>query len=183
MKIYTKTGDKGTTALVGGKRVPKTNTRIEAYGTVDELISYLALLRDFAGEEKLSDFLLNIQEELMVASAILASDSEDIVKKLPQLKPESIEVLEREIDRLTDELPALNTFLVPGGHQSASVCHIARTICRRSERRIYDISDEPEVPQNIITFFNRLSDYLFVLARWLTKYFNKEEINWRPVLD
>ncbi len=183
MKIYTKTGDKGTTALVGGSRVSKTDVRIEAYGTVDELVSYLALLRDFIEDENTKDSLLKIQGELMVASAILASDSEDIIKKLAPLKHESIVFLEGQIDKLTEELPALTSFIVPGGHKAVSICHIARTICRRSERRIYDITNEPKVPQDIITYFNRLSDYLFVLARWLAKYFNSEEINWRPVLD
>ena len=183
MKIYTKTGDKGTTALVGGQRVKKNNSRIEAYGTADELVSFIGLLRDYNIEGSLNKYLFKIQEDVMVASAILATNDAKILKDLPQLSDASIVKLEKQIDVMEAKLPALRSFLIPGGHKAISVCHICRTVCRRTERRIYDILDQEELPGIIPVYFNRLSDYFFVLSRSLSIYFNSEEIIWKPVLE
>jgi cob(I)alamin adenosyltransferase len=183
MKIYTKTGDKGTTALVGGKRVAKNHDRIEAYGTADELIAYIGLLRDHELEQDIKKYLLTIQKNLMVVSAILASDNDEIIKSLPKLSENSIVEIEHEIDRLEKNLPELKSFLIPGGHQAVSVCHICRTVCRRAERRVYDILEKEELPKIVPVYFNRLSDYFFVLSRALSAFFKVEEIIWKPMLD
>ena len=183
MKIYTKTGDSGTTALVGGERVAKNSERIEAYGTVDELISYIALLRDSKVDKSTSKFLLLIQHDLMVASAILATNDNKIMQALPKLSASSVVKIEKEIDKLEKNLPVLSSFLIPGGHAAVSICHICRTVCRRTERRIYDVMDKSPLPEIISVYFNRLSDYLFVLSRSLSKYFGSKEIIWKPKLD
>lgn len=183
MKIYTKTGDKGTTALVGGKRVAKNHNRIEAYGTADELIAYLGLLRDHEIGPEYKAFILHIQEDLMVASSILAADSDEIISSLPKLSANCVVELEKQIDKLISSLPELRSFLIPGGHPAVSVCHICRTICRRAERRIYDIIDKEEIPTIVAIYFNRLSDYLFALSRALSVYLKVDEIIWKPVLD
>lgn len=183
MKIYTKTGDKGTTALIGGKRVPKNHVRIEAYGTTDELISFLALLRDneIAFEHK--KFILQVQEDLMIASSILAADCDDCHEQLPKLSEDNIVKLEKEIDRLNDRLVPLQSFLIPGGHSAISICHLARTVCRRTERIVLTLSEETLVAEIILIYFNRLSDYLFTLARALAVDLEIDEIIWKPVLD
>lgn len=183
MKIYTKTGDRGTTALIGGKRVAKNHHRIEAYGTADELIAHLGLLRDYEIGAEYKKFLLRIQEELMLVSAILAADSDEIISSLPKLYENSVVEIEKQIDKLESSLPELKSFLIPGGHPAVSVCHVCRTICRRAERRIYDILDNEELPKIVLIYFNRLSDYLFVLSRALSAYLKVDEIIWKPVLD
>jgi cob(I)alamin adenosyltransferase len=184
MKVYTKTGDKGTTALIGGKRVAKNNTRIEAYGTTDELIAYLGLLRD---QQVVNDptkrIICKIQEELMVASALLAAESIQVIDSLPKLSEQSIVDLENEIDKLDANLPELKQFLIPGGHETISICHVCRTICRRAERRIYDVLGEYDLPEVILVYFNRLSDYLFVLSRAIGAYLEVNHNIWKPVLD
>ena len=182
MKIYTKTGDKGTTSLIGGKRVPKYNPRIEAYGTIDELISYIGLIRDQDINEKIKASLLSVQENLMVCAAILATDCEDCKIKIPELKETDITLLETEIDAMESELEPMRSFIIPGGHQIVSYCHIARTICRRAERIAIKLSDELHVPELILKYINRLSDYLFVLSRKLGKDLHINEIPWRPLL-
>lgn len=182
MKIYTKTGDKGTTSLIGGKRVPKYNLRIEAYGTVDELISYVGLLRDQGTSPHIQSSLLEIQDKLMVLAAILATDCEDCEIKLPTLKEKDITFLEKEIDAMDQELPPLRSFVYPGGHTTVSFCHIARTVCRRAERISIQLSEQLYVPEDVLKYLNRLSDYLFVLARKLGKDLNIEEIPWQPQL-
>jgi len=182
MKIYTKTGDKGMTSLIGGKRVPKFNLRIEAYGTVDELISYVGLIRDQDISPSIKSNLVKIQEHLMVAAAILATDCDDCEIKIPELKETYITFLEKEIDDMETELEPLRSFIIPGGHTIVSYCHIARTICRRAERISMELSDKFNVPEVVLKYINRLSDYLFVLARKLGKDLNIIEIPWLPQL-
>ena len=182
MKIYTKTGDKGTTSLIGGKRVPKYHKRIEAYGTVDELISYIGLLRDQQLDENTRNTLLKIQDKLMVCSAVLATDCDDCSLKIPEIKDIDILFLEEEIDAMEDQLEPLTSFILPGGHTTVSFCHIARTVCRRAERITISLAEETQVPVTVVKYINRLSDYLFVLARKLGKDLNIQEIQWHPDL-
>lgn len=183
MKIYTKTGDKGTTALIGGKRVPKNHIRIEAYGTTDELISFLALLRDSEISNQHKEFILQVQEDLMILSSILAADCDDCMDKLPKLSKDNIVKLEKEIDRLNEQLDPLQSFLIPGGHSIISICHVARTVCRRVERIVLTLSNETSVPETVLIYLNRLSDYLFTLARGLAVDLEIKEIIWKPVLE
>lgn len=180
--IYTKTGDAGSTALIGGKRVKKNHIRIEAYGTVDELIAYIGLIRDGVEKDELKDFLLSVQDKLMVCAAILATDCENCDLKLPELKEQSILDLENEIDKMEATLTPLTSFILPGGHSISSYCHIARTVCRRAERRAIDLSENYETDPLTIKYLNRLSDYLFVLARKIIKDSNSVEISWKPNL-
>lgn len=182
MKIYTKTGDKGNTSLIGGKRVPKHNMRIEAYGTVDELISWVGLLRDCEIDKTSKASLAEIQERLMTAASFLATDSLDIMNNLPQLFEEDIEFLEKEIDNMEKNLEPLQAFILPGGHKYVSYCHITRTICRRAERLSIKLSIKDRVNPQVIRYLNRLSDYLFVLSRKLSKDLNAKEIEWKPRL-
>jgi cob(I)alamin adenosyltransferase len=182
MKIYTKTGDKGKTSLIGGKRVSKYHQRIEAYGTIDELMSYIGLIRDQEIDTDSKAILIEIQDRLMTCASVLATDSEDGTVKIPEIKEQDIEFLEKEIDRLDAELPPLRQFVLPGGHTVVSYCHIARTVCRRSERIIIKLSEEFFVPELIIKYINRLSDFLFVLSRKFSKDFNIKEIPWQPKL-
>ena len=182
MKIYTKTGDRGETSLIGGKRVPKHHIRIEAYGTVDELISHIGLLRDQDIQEYAKESLVQIQNHLMVASAILASDCYDCGYKLPDLKDDWIKFLEMEIDSIDKTLEQLSSFIIPGGHQVVSICHIARTVCRRAERTVNHLSEVEKVPVEVLIYLNRLSDYLFVLARKLSVDFQVVERRWLPDL-
>lgn len=182
MKIYTKTGDKGSTSLIGGKRVPKYHLRIEAYGTVDELISYIGLIRDQAIDVKIKSALIEIQDKLMVCSAVLAADCEDCTLQIPEIKVTDIEFLEQNIDVMEEQLEPLRSFILPGGHSTVSFCHIARTVCRRAERIAIRLAEDLQVPENVIKYMNRLSDYLFVLSRKLGKDLNIEEIPWQPKL-
>jgi cob(I)alamin adenosyltransferase len=182
MKIYTKTGDKGTTSLIGGKRVPKYNLRIEAYGTIDELICYIGLIRDQNIDAKSKSSLLVIQDKLMVCASILATDCENCEIKLPELKETDITFLESEIDAMEAELEPLRSFILPGGHTTVSFCHISRTICRRAERIAIQLFEKFNVPDNVLKYINRLSDYLFVLSRKLGKDLNIKEITWQPQL-
>lgn len=182
MKVYTKTGDKGTTELIGGKRVPKDNARIEVYGAVDELISYVGLLRDQNIREELQQDLISIQDRLMTIASILATDCENCNYKIPALKEADITFLETRIDTFDKELPPLNAFVLPGGHQIVSFCHITRSICRRVERMTITLNREHTVPDHVIKYLNRLSDYLFVLSRLLTKDLQAVEIPWKPEL-
>lgn len=181
MKIYTKTGDKGTTALFTGKRVPKHHIRIESYGTVDELNSFLGLLRDQEMSNHLKEILSLIQNKLFTVGAILATEpSKDQRLKIPRIGEEDIAVLEREIDQMNEELPEMTHFILPGGHPTVSYCHIARTICRRAERMVSYLHENEPVPENLLSYINRLSDYLFVLARKLSKDLHAEEVKWVP---
>lgn len=181
MKIYTKTGDKATTALFTGKRVPKHHIRIESYGTIDELNSYLGLIRDQEIPAFYKDFLAQLQHQLFTLGAILATEpTKDNRLKIPRISTEDIAVLEKEMDRMNEELPEMTHFILPGGHTTVSYCHIARTVCRRAERMISYLNDEQTVPETVLAYVNRLSDYLFVLARMLSKELKAEEVKWIP---
>ncbi|RPH34069.1 MAG: cob(I)yrinic acid a,c-diamide adenosyltransferase [Bacteroidales bacterium] len=180
MKIYTKTGDKGTTSLIGGKRVAKYHPRIEAYGTVDELISNIGLLRDQSIDKDTRLFLIQIQDRLMNCASILAADCSDCKVRIPKIIPEDINAIELEIDKMDNLLDPLASFILPGGHPIVSMCHICRTICRRCERVIIKLSEETPVPENLIIYINRLSDFFFVLSRKMAKYLNIDQIPWKP---
>ena len=187
MKIYTKTGDKGTTALFGGTRVPKHHIRIDSYGTVDELNSYIGLIRDQDIDQRYKDTLINIQDKLFTVGAILATDPEKATLKngkerlnIPKINEADINVLEQEMDSMDAQLPQMTHFVLPGGHQTVSFCHIARTVCRRAERLASALNDlEPFQPETL-TYLNRLSDYLFVLARKLSQDLQANEVKWIP---
>lgn len=181
MKVYTKTGDKGTTALIGGTRVPKNNVRLEAYGGVDELNSHLGMIRSYPIEEMSVKELTEIQNILFVVGANLATDTSvsDMRQKMPCTEADVL-FLEQAIDRMDAELPPLRYFVLPGGSPCVSACHIARTVCRRVERRIIDMSEEIEVEEVIVRYINRLSDYLFVLGRKLAHDEGLEEVKWVP---
>ncbi|MEI8203482.1 MAG: cob(I)yrinic acid a,c-diamide adenosyltransferase [Bacteroidota bacterium] len=179
-KIYTKTGDKGETTLIGGQRVPKYHDRIEAYGTLDELNSFVGLLRDSVEEENLKDKLLMIQNNLFVAESILAKGEGEVTRNLPQLSEADVNFLELEIDRMNESLPVLSNFLLPGGHPIVSYSHVARCVCRRAERIIIRVSESYQVPSLLIQYLNRLSDYFFVLSRKLSQDLQVPEIIWKP---
>jgi cob(I)alamin adenosyltransferase len=180
MKIYTKTGDKGQTSLIGGTRVPKHHVRIEAYGTIDELNSYLGLLRSLEIGDDVVKVLLEIQDRLFTIGSSLASDPVKSKMKIPILDEKDIVLLENEIDRMDEKLPALRSFILPGGHTTVSFCHIARCVCRRSERLITHLAEEEEVDELVIKYVNRLSDYLFTLSRKLSYDLKVNEIKWSP---
>ena len=178
-KIYTKKGDKGQTSLIGGSRVPKSDLRIEAYGTLDELNSFIGLIRDFAVDQDEKNTILAIQSNIFVAESIYAADSADALQPLPKLTDSDIELLEHEIDRMNQHLPELKNFILPGGHPVVSYCHIARTVCRRAERIMVKLDlQEPEY-LTALKFINRLSDYLFVLARYIGRELGAAEQIWK----
>jgi len=181
-KIYTKTGDKGLTSLIGGTRVPKSHIRIESYGTIDELNSYLGFVNDLCGHAEIREWLREIQDRLFTLGAELATTPVKEVKmKLPDLHESDIQWLEQCIDKMNEVLPEMRSFILPGGQQAASVCHVARCICRRAERLCVGMKEQEEyVPELILQYLNRLSDFLFVLARYITHLEGKEEIPWRP---
>jgi cob(I)alamin adenosyltransferase len=178
-KIYTKTGDKGETSLIGGKRVPKYHERIEAYGTVDELNSFIGLIKDHDIDKHYKEVLLKIQDRLFVAESLLARDEGEVKVKIPELHEEDIKILEREIDEMQKKLPELSSFILPGGGLAASYTHVARTVCRRAERIIIKLSETVEVNELVIRYFNRLSDYLFVLARKLAHDDGEGDVLWK----
>ena len=187
MKIYTKTGDKGTTALFGGTRVPKHHIRIESYGTVDELNSHLGLIRDQEIDQHSKEFLMLIQDKLFTVGAVLATDPEKAILKngkerlnIPKIDAEDIELLETEMDTMNEALPPMTHFILPGGHQTVSFCHIARCVCRRAERLASALNDLEPFDAHTLTYLNRLSDYLFVLARKLSFDLQAEEVKWVP---
>lgn len=182
MKIYTKTGDKGTTALLGGARVPKSDLRINAYGTVDELNSFVGLLRDQEVNASRVDLLKEIQDRLFTIGADLATMPEKKKVKKPDLLEEDVLLLEREMDSMESELAPLKAFILPGGHQSVSFCHLARTVCRRAERIAVELSAHEEVSHLVIQYLNRLSDFLFVLGRKMAQELNVDEVTWKPRL-
>jgi cob(I)alamin adenosyltransferase len=187
MKVYTKTGDSGTTALFGGTRVPKDNIRIESYGTVDELNSYIGLIRDQDMNQHYKEILIEIQDRLFTVGAILATPLEKEVMKNGELRLKNlgiiesdIELLEKEIDTMEDSLPQMTHFVLPGGHTTVSYCHVARCVCRRAERLAVHLSHEEPIDEMAVKYLNRLSDYLFVLARKLTSDLNADEVKWIP---
>ena len=181
-KIYTKTGDKGETSLIGGTRLPKQHVRIEAYGTVDELNSHIGLLRDVIIDAATVDALLEIQDRLFTIGSQLAADPEKNMMKLPDLINADVIVLEKLIDQLNGLVPEMKSFVLPGGHPHVSYCHIARCVCRRAERAVLRVSENEKVDDIIIVYLNRLSDYLFMLSRWLVMVLNVEEKPWKPKL-
>lgn len=179
-KIYTKSGDKGQTALIGGTRVPKYHQRIEAYGTIDELKSYIGLIRDLSEDKAIRDLLFEIQDRLFTAESLIAVDSVELAEKLPKLFETDVELLEKSIDKMNETLPELSSFIMPGGHPLASHTHIARTICRRAERQTIKAAEEFGIDPLVVKYLNRLSDFLFVLARKFAIELGGEEINWKP---
>lgn len=179
MKIYTRKGDSGQTGLLGGSRVSKANARIEAYGTVDELNSSLGVIRDSDLPDGLNESLVRIQHQLFSIGSILAAEADNKIK-LPGITEDEVRFLELEMDRMDEELPELRNFILPGGNLAASHCHLARCVCRRSERRVVSLKELSEVDVMIIHYLNRLSDYLFVLARFVTLKKGGQETPWKP---
>jgi len=179
-KIYTKTGDKGQTSLIGGTRLPKHHVRIEAYGTVDELNSHLGLLRDVIEEKNTFDLLISIQDRLFTIGSQLAADPEKNKMQLPKVFEEDVTALEKAIDEMNAQVPEMKSFVLPGGHVYVSYCHIARCVCRRAERAVMRLAENESVHELHIKYLNRLSDYLFMLSRWLIMKLNAKEIPWKP---
>ena len=187
MKVYTKTGDTGTTSLFGGTRVPKHHIRIESYGTVDELNSHIGLIRDQDMSDLYKNVLIEIQDRLFTVGAILATppEKETLKNGQPRLQnlgiiESDIELLENEIDTMEESLPPMTHFVLPGGHTTVSYCHIARCVCRRAERLAVHLNDIEPTDELVIKYLNRLSDYLFVLARKLSYDLNADEVQWIP---
>jgi cob(I)alamin adenosyltransferase len=181
--VYTKTGDKGLTGLIGGTRVPKDHVRLDAYGTVDELSSHIGMVWSYPIDQHTKEVLWGIQNQLFVIGAYLATDASvsDLRSRL-KCDQEVIDLLEREMDAMESGLPPLSNFVLPGGHPAVAACHISRTVARRAERRVVQMTREYEVDEWVVRYLNRLSDYLFVLSRHLTNYFNIVEIPWKPEL-
>lgn len=180
MKIYTKTGDGGSTSLFGGKRVSKADIRIDAYGTVDELNSHVGLLRDQEVNAKRKDTLVEIQDRLFTIGSLLAAEPGNKAIKVPSLNEGDIAWLEKEIDAMESHLEPMRSFVLPGGHPSVSICHITRTVCRRCERLVIVLDASEKTDSTIIKYLNRLSDYLFVLSRKMTAELGSEETPWKP---
>jgi cob(I)alamin adenosyltransferase len=180
-KIYTKTGDAGKTSLIGGTRVPKSHTRIDSYGTVDELNAYIGLLGDQLTDTHGREMLREIQDRLFTIGSSLACDPDkEIAMKIPDLKESDVILLENEIDAMNKELPEMKSFVLPGGHISVSTAHICRTVCRRAERLVVKLNETEPLSLLIIKYMNRLSDYLFVLARYIGQLNGVAEIKWAP---
>lgn len=180
-KIYTKTGDKGSTSLIGGVRVPKNHIRIESYGTVDELNSYIGMVCDAANDVLITEWLREIQDRLFtIGSALATSPDKDVKMKLPDLHESDVIWLEQKIDEMNESLPEMRSFILPGGHIAASTAHVARCVCRRAERICVGMEQEGEfMPELIIQYLNRLSDFLFVLSRHIAYKNGAEDIPWR----
>jgi cob(I)alamin adenosyltransferase len=183
MKIYTKTGDQGTTALFGGKRVSKADLRIETYGTVDELNSWMGVIRDQDVNKNRSEILVTIQDRLFTIGSILATEPGNTKVKIPALSETDIQLLEKEIDAMEATLEPMRFFVLPGGHQSVSFCHVTRTVCRRAERLTINLHAHEPVDALVIKYLNRLSDYLFVLSRKMTAELGVIETPWKPKMD
>ncbi|MFO7869273.1 MAG: cob(I)yrinic acid a,c-diamide adenosyltransferase [Bacteroidales bacterium] len=181
MKIYTKTGDAGTTSLLGGSRVSKYHIRLEAYGTVDELNAHVGMLHDMIDDAADKTFIADIQQRLFTICSHLANEDSE-TNQVPDFSEDDVQVLENKIDEYVSQLPELKNFILPGGHVASSQAHIARTVCRRAERRVIQLSTEIQVNDLVIKYLNRLSDFLFILARKVLKDFNKSEITWNPIL-
>ena len=179
MKIYTKTGDSGTTGLIGGTRLSKAHIRIDAYGTVDELNAYIGLLRDQSVNIERRDLLKEIQDRLFTVGSHLASEPDQTRKKLPDLHAADLTRLEKEMDAMDAKLPTLRAFVLPGGHESVSFGHVARTVCRRAERAVVLLNEHEVVEEIVIRYLNRLSDYLFMLCRMMTQQLGVEEVAWK----
>ena len=182
MKIYTKTGDKGLTSLIGGTRVPKSSLRIECYGTVDELNSHIGLVRDQEVNAARRPLLKEIQDRLFTIGSALAADPEKSKMKLPDLLATDVTLLEDEMDRLNLDLPELRAFILPGGHPAVSQTHVARCVCRRAERLAIHLGEESFVADLVVVYLNRLSDFLFVLSRAMAHELGVEEVTWQARL-
>jgi cob(I)alamin adenosyltransferase len=180
MKIYTKTGDEGTTSLFGGTRVSKADLRIDTYGTVDELNSYIGLVRDQEVNQKRKEVLVEIQDRLFTIGSILATEPGNSKVKIPSLLETDVVFLEQEMDKMDGELPPMRFFVLPGGHSSVSFGHVARTVCRRAERLTIALNAHEGVEPLVIKYLNRLSDYLFVLCRMMAHELSVEETPWKP---
>ncbi len=183
MKIYTKTGDKGKTSLFTGKRVSKHDLRIESYGTVDELNSYIGLIKDHAPEGEDLSLMHRIQDRLFTIGSILATEVEKKDHdrfKIPKIREEDILALEQSMDKMNEALPEMTHFVLPGGHPTVSFCHVGRTVCRRAERRITGLNEEQAVDEMVLKYINRLSDFLFVLSRFWGQKLNAKEVKWIP---
>ena len=182
-KIYTKTGDEGFTSLIGGTKIFKSNLRIDSYGNIDELNSYIGLLADYITDKEIKAAIYQIQNHLFVIGSSLALDSSKELKmKLPELSENDVLLLENEIDKMNEELPELKHFILPGGHILVSCIHVARSVCRRAERSCVHLKEQGEfIEPVILKFLNRLSDYLFVLARFVGKDLGVAEIIWKGI--
>jgi len=180
MKIYTKTGDQGTTSLFGGKRVSKSDLRIDTYGTIDELNSWVGMLRDQPVNQHRKEILVEIQDRLFTIGSILATEPENTKVKIPSLAEGDIELLEKEMDEMDTSLPPMRFFVLPGGHPSISFGHVTRTVCRRAERLVIGLNEIEKVDPRVIKYLNRLSDYFFVLCRTMTHELKAEETPWKP---
>ncbi len=177
MKIYTKKGDKGITSLLGGEKVSKHHIRIEAYGTLDELNSYIGVLRSYELPKEIATYCIKIQNILFTIGSHLAATKETL--SLPALYVEEIDEMEKKIDEMELELPALTSFILPGGNRVVSFCHVARCVCRRAERLCVVVAEHEKIHPVILPYLNRLSDYLFVLSRYLSQHFNVQEVLWK----
>ena len=184
-KIYTKSGDLGTTSLIGGTRVPKSHLRIETYGTIDELNSYIGLVIDLATDNSSKGMLKEIQDRLFTVGSSLACDPEKApLMKIPDLKEGDIDSLENEIDKMNELLPAMKHFILPGGHPAVSTTHVARCVCRRAERLCVNMQEHDLfVDPLVIQYINRLSDYLFVLSRYISRQLGVVEVEWKPRIN
>lgn len=180
MKIYTKTGDQGTTSLFGGKRVSKAELRIDAYGTVDELNSWVGVLRDQPVNISRAKILIEIQDRLFTIGSVLATEPDNTKVKIPLLSEDDIVFLEKEIDAMDQVLPPMRFFVLPGGHTAVSFGHVTRTVCRRAERLVIELNQQEPVDVLVIKYLNRLSDYIFVLCRKMAQDLNIEETPWKP---
>lgn len=178
MKIYTRKGDSGYTLLIDGKIVYKHNLSVAAYGTIDELNSFLGLLKDYIDDEKIKDVLNNIQLKLFSIGSILASGENQNISEKVKIEKKDVEYIELEIDRLNEYLPELKNFIIPGGHKISSYSHVCRSICRRAERKISELNKNSSVDPNILAYVNRLSDFFFVLSRFLKHSDNVSESYW-----
>ena len=178
MKIYTKKGDSGHTSLIDGQIVNKHNLSVDAYGTVDELNSFLGLLKDYIKDEKIKDILNNIQPKLFSIGSILASGKNQNMLEKVKIEKKDVKYIESHIDSMNNELPELKNFIIPGGHKISSYSHVCRSICRRAERRISELNNEQSVDPNILSYINRLSDFFFVLSRYLMYSDKIEETRW-----
>ncbi len=180
MKIYTKKGDEGKTGLIGGTRVTKNALRIDAYGTIDELNSYIGVVRDYQIDEIYKKQLIEIQDRLFTIGSSLASDPEKSNMKIPDLNESDIAFLEQCMDEMDSQLPEMRYFVLPGGNHAVSFCHVARCVCRRAERLIVELKQNEFVAPLVLTYMNRLSDYLFVLSRKIAMDLNADEQPWHP---
>ena len=181
MKVYTKTGDQGMTSLIGGTRVPKNSIRLEAYGHVDELNSHIGMIRSLVADREIAEELACIQMRLFDVGGNLATDPDGKASKMPVgVEDKDVEELEKAIDRMEAEVPPLRFFVLPGGSELVAFCHIARTVCRRTERRVLDLNRETAVDVRVMKYINRLSDYLFMLSRKLAHDTGIEELKWMP---